>query len=368
MGEHTEEGRREALHLVSDECPWEIARHALSLAAAETAAGLGAAVLSPKGTWAGENAEKLGAAFAVAEYGSPVNPLAWSKLGGAAKAAGARLLHAHDAKALRLMARAAWFAGAAKSATLYSTDRSEAGLFAGKADLVLCPTDNIFAAAGSAKAKMIPAGVDVAAHKKAGEERDAKRRAARERYCPANEKPLFILAVAPFEEDGGPRPLIEAMTAVVAKLPQTHLLLMGDGQFHSELDRLARVTALEDHVTFLEPDPDLASLLAAMDVYAAVSPDDDAGLVVREAMAAGRAVAAVDSGCHRELVEGEKTGVLLERSDAEALAAGLLDLLENRNRREHLGRMAAARAAKLWDLAKTAVDVVEAHRERIKGA
>ncbi|MDR1611825.1 MAG: glycosyltransferase family 4 protein [Planctomycetota bacterium] len=366
MGDKSEVRRKSVLHLVSGECAWETARHALSLAAAESAAGIEALVLAPKGSWAEANAAALGAECATGGFGAPVNPLAWLELGGAAKKAGAKALHAHDAKALRLMSLAARFAGAAKSATIYSAGKAEAKLFLGKTDLAICASETILEAAGGPdRAKMIPPGVDVAAHKKAAEERESKRREARELYCSAKEKPLFILAVAPFEEASGLGALIEAMTAIVAKLPQTHLLLMGVGAFHAELDRLARVTALEEHVTFLDPDPDLASLLAAIDVYAGTRLNDAAGLVLREAMAAGRAVAAVDSGCGAELLEGGKTGVLLAKGDAESLRTGLLDLLGNRTKREHLGRLAAAHAAKRWDLAKTAPEMAEAHRALI---
>ncbi|MDR0361852.1 MAG: glycosyltransferase family 4 protein [Planctomycetota bacterium] len=368
MSRQTIPSQSGAAHLASNECPWETARCALQLAAAENALGLRSTVLTAPGSWCEKNAPFFGVTAAPADFGSPINPLAWSKLGGAAKKTGLKTLHAHDRRSVRLMPRAAWFAGASGAATAYWGGKPDVGLFVGKADVVFCPSETVHSAAGGKKARLLQAGVDLAAHKRAAAERDAKRKQARERYCPDKEKPLFVAAIAPFEEEGGLRGLIEAMPGIVAKLPQTHLLLMGDGALHPELARLARVTALDDHITFLDPDPDLASLLAACDVFAATATGDASGLALREAMAAGKAVAAVDSGCHAELIEAEKTGIVYPARDAEALAKSVLDLLENRNRRDHLGRMAAAKAAKAFDLTKTAAETAAAYEELSKNA
>lgn len=72
--------------------------------------------------------------------------------------------------------------------------------------------------------------------------------------------------------------------------------------------------------------------------------DEGFGLPLVEAMAAGTAIVATRSGAVGETVQDGKTGLLVEKNEASALATAILKLLENDELRESMGRAARQRA------------------------
>ena len=72
--------------------------------------------------------------------------------------------------------------------------------------------------------------------------------------------------------------------------------------------------------------------------------DEGFGLPPVEAMAAGTAVVATRSGAVVETIQDGKTGWLVEKNDASALATAMLKLLENDELRESIGKAARQRA------------------------
>ena len=75
------------------------------------------------------------------------------------------------------------------------------------------------------------------------------------------------------------------------------------------------------------PRPELERLLAGAAVVACPSRREGFGIVCAEAMARGRAVVASDVGGLKDLVEHERTGLLVPPQDPAALRAALERLL-----------------------------------------
>ncbi len=90
----------------------------------------------------------------------------------------------------------------------------------------------------------------------------------------------------------------------------------------------ARELGIEDVVRFLGRRDDARAFLAAADVV--VNPSDVEGLpvVVLEAMALGRPIVATAVGGVPDLITDERTGLLIEPGDPEALARAVGRLLD----------------------------------------
>jgi glycosyltransferase involved in cell wall biosynthesis len=101
----------------------------------------------------------------------------------------------------------------------------------------------------------------------------------------------------------------------------------------------------------LPPRPSGGELIAASDVVAltTASPDPFPRAVL-EAMAAGRPVAAFDSGGTGEMVQDGETGILVPPGDVAALAEAFGRLAGDRAMRESMGRAAAARVRERFSL------------------
>ncbi|MFI1091966.1 glycosyltransferase [Streptomyces sp. NPDC020917] len=86
----------------------------------------------------------------------------------------------------------------------------------------------------------------------------------------------------------------DGLIRAVAAVPDTHLLLAGDGPEHVMLLRLVHQLGVADRVRFAGPaedpsadNPTVPELLAAMDLFVSPSPEEAFGVAVVEALASG---------------------------------------------------------------------------------
>lgn len=357
------------LHLVSADSPWEPAVRVVALAAALREIGLPSAITTHGHSRLWEVAEAAGVEVVDYTLEASLNPLKWLEFSGIVKNYGPAVIHAHDADAAKLLARArllSRFKGIC--ITRYDYQRQVSAGDQAMANAVICPSE---AAAlpyrqvkqTENKVRVVYNGVNLALADRAVEERESLRARYRDVYCPHKEKPLFIVNIAPLETASGQADLLEAMTEIVAVLPQTHLFIMGEGTLREELERQAKITALEKDVTFLEPDKAFIRLLAAANIFVSTDQHDVSGFMVQTAMSTGRSVVLRTGGCYPEFVEDGKNGTFIAEGGATAVKTALLDQLENRSRREHLGRQAKATAAKQFDIANQAGRTAEIYGE-----
>src|SRR5262249_19072281 len=86
---------------------------------------------------------------------------------------------------------------------------------------------------------------------------------------------------------------------------------------------------------------------------------------VMEALACGLPVVATRVGGIPDIVEHDKTGLLIDKGDIEGLATSLLTLLRDHSRCARMGQAAHAFAPALLDARKTASRLVELYDELI---
>lgn len=362
--------QKKVLHLVSADCGWAAASGIAALAAALREKGWSSAVTAPEHSLLDEFADAAGVETEHFALAKSMNPLAWMELAGVVKKHDPCLVHVHDPEAASMASRSGWFSssvGLVVSRRELDTPISSAE-YGGAVKAVICSSEAVeeaFKKTGKAegKTRVVYGGVNLASAARAVEDRQDIRIQYRDAFCPGKEKPLFLVNMTPLRAGGGHADLLEAFPEILTVLPQTHLIIMAEGPEQAELERQIRITALENDVVIMPPDKAYLRLLAAADVYVDVSSDDCDGFLLQSALAAGRAVAASDSGCHDELVETGKTGVLVPEAGAAAIKEAVLDLLENRTRREHLGRMGQAHAAKAFDIQAQAGKVAEIYQE-----
>jgi len=131
--------------------------------------------------------------------------------------------------------------------------------------------------------------------------------------------------------------LLEAMPAIVARLPDAKILLVGGGPEADRLKAIAERPGLKDHVRFAGrvPHADVQRYYDLIDVL--VYPrfrmrltDLVTPLKPLEAMAQEKLMIASDVGGHRELIRHGETGMLFAAGDAGALARAAIDLVESR--------------------------------------
>jgi teichuronic acid biosynthesis glycosyltransferase TuaC len=166
-----------------------------------------------------------------------------------------------------------------------------------------------------------------------------------------------ILAVSRLVGRKGHSKLIEAMPAVLQRIPDAHCVIVGDGPLAKPLARLVSAHGLERHVSFLGSvsAEDLVRLYGCAAVFALpclTMPDGDTegfGLVFLEANACGVPVIAGAAGGTIEAVIDQETGIIVDGSNAEEIATALIRVLSDTGLSQRLGTAGWARVqAKGW--------------------
>ena len=164
----------------------------------------------------------------------------------------------------------------------------------------------------------------------------------------ARHKPIRLLSVCRLdarEQYKGIDTVIRALPALVARVPDLEYVIVGSG---SDLERHKRIAAdlgVTDRVQFLGSVDELAlrSVYESCDVFVLPSAGEGFGIVFLEAMHYRKPIIAANSGATPEVVKDGETGMLVEASSVEQLAAAMIDLATDRPKRDRMGDAGYAR-------------------------
>jgi glycosyltransferase involved in cell wall biosynthesis len=136
-----------------------------------------------------------------------------------------------------------------------------------------------------------------------------------------------------------------------------------------DLRRYADRKGLSDRVGFtgFVESPDEAMRALDIVVHASTAPEPF-GLVIAEAMACGRAVIASDAGGAREVFTAGVDALAHTPGDADALAAGIIALANDPDRRERLGRAGRLTAERRFNRHRLAAELAPVYRGPLRAA
>ncbi len=138
--------------------------------------------------------------------------------------------------------------------------------------------------------------------------------------------------------------LVQAFGIVHKSAPETKLLLLGDGDFKAELQRIAAESGVEADVIFAGNQGDVRPYLANFTVFTLPSRYESQGIAAMEAMAARVMVIASDVGGIPGILEHDRDGLLVEPESPTALAKAISDAIADDEMRDRLTAGATARA------------------------
>jgi glycosyltransferase involved in cell wall biosynthesis len=150
----------------------------------------------------------------------------------------------------------------------------------------------------------------------------------------------------------------DTLLAALARVPDLHLWLAGEGPLRPALERQMRALGIGDRVRLLGWRADVSDLLASADFLVCPSRHEPLGNVVIEAWAAVRPVIAASSFGPAALIRGGETGLLVPIDDPASLADAMRRLIDDAALRARLA--AAGRAAYEADF--TEAQVVRQYR------
>jgi glycosyltransferase involved in cell wall biosynthesis len=165
----------------------------------------------------------------------------------------------------------------------------------------------------------------------------------------------------------GHRYLLEAFGLLAKRFPRLHIAIAGRGDKGALLAQ-ADTLGLRARFHLLGHRDDIASLLAAADVFALPSLDEGLPLALLEAMTVGRPIVATDVGDVSAALADGAAGALVNPADASALAAAMARLLTDPSEASRLAQAAAQRAAAEYALSTMVERYVSLYSELIPSA
>jgi glycosyltransferase involved in cell wall biosynthesis len=137
-----------------------------------------------------------------------------------------------------------------------------------------------------------------------------------------------ITTVANLRPGKGHDVLLKAAARVVRRIPDVQFKIVGDGSERQALEQQASALRISAQVSFLGHRDDVPDILQGSDIFAFPSFMEASPNAVIEAMAAGLPIVATRVGGIPEVIEHERSGLLVPPRDDRALAAGILRLIE----------------------------------------
>lgn len=172
--------------------------------------------------------------------------------------------------------------------------------------------------------RLIPRGVDLTQFPYRGEIKPAE-----------GEKEVTVGIIGRVTPLKGHSDFLRAMTKVIQEFPNCRVWIVGDAPKEKEdyldhLQRLTRRLGLSRQVEFLGNRSDIAEILRLLDVLVLSTVTPEAfGRVIMEAQAIGVPVVATRVGGVVDVIEDQKTGLLVPPSDPLTLSAAILRILKD---------------------------------------
>jgi phosphatidylinositol alpha-1,6-mannosyltransferase len=139
--------------------------------------------------------------------------------------------------------------------------------------------------------------------------------------------------------------LLKAMPRVLRAVPDAQLVITGEGSDRQRLEAKARMLNVKESVIFTGwvDEAQLADLYSDCALFVMPSIGDGFGIVFLEAMMHRMPCVGLRNGGAAEILEHEKSGILVDREDQTGMADQISGLLLDAPRRERLGDAAYER-------------------------
>lgn len=148
-----------------------------------------------------------------------------------------------------------------------------------------------------------------------------------------------ITMVANFEYRVKDHPmLLRTVQRVTREVPEAIFVIAGEGELRAETEHLAAELGVKDWCLFTGRCASVPDLLAASDICLLTSQAEGFSNSILEYMAAGRAVVATNVGGASEAIVESETGHLVNSGDDATMAARIVELLRNPERRIEMGQ------------------------------
>ena len=154
------------------------------------------------------------------------------------------------------------------------------------------------------------------------------------------EEDFVILFVARFQAVKNHEMLLDAFSRLLARRPRARLVLAGSGPLEGRIRDRCRVEGLSERVMFLGEVPfaELPDVYAAADLKVIASIYESFCFAALEAMSTGLPLVVTDTDWVPKLIGFGEGGLVVNKDNADAMAAAFMELADDPSRRLAMGQ------------------------------
>lgn len=173
---------------------------------------------------------------------------------------------------------------------------------------------------------------------------------AKKKELDINMENLNIVCVSKLRQGKGHLYLMEAFENVFENNKNINLLIVGDGKEKDNLLRQIEKYESKNNIYFLGNRNDVKEILKISDIFVLPTLAEGMSNAIMEAMASGLPIITTDILENKELIENNKTGILIPVKNSATLSQAIEDLLYNKNKKETLGNNAKKETQKDFNI------------------
>lgn len=166
-----------------------------------------------------------------------------------------------------------------------------------------------------------------------------------------NYLPFTCGTVLRLHQEKGIEYLIQAVNIAKEFIPNLQLIIIGDGPERKKLIWLAKKLEIDDQIKFIGFQEEITSWINSFEIFILPSIKKEAfGMVLLEAMARSKPIIATKVGGIPEVVLDQKTGLLIEPKNSEAIANALIYLFNHPDEIKYMGENGRARVEQFFTI------------------
>lgn len=200
---------------------------------------------------------------------------------------------------------------------------------------------------------------------------DARSRFNRAEFCRRWDLPLesaLVGSIGTLTLLKGHEDFLQAAAKVRDTSPSAFFIVSGTESpatqaYRRRLEHMIRQLGLSDRVRLIGRLDDISELYCALEVFVSASHSESFGLAIVEAMAAGTAIVATDTGGAQEILRDGSTALLVPIGGIEAMARAINELLGHQEKRRTLAANAREDAEQRFSLERMVAETEKIYAE-----
>lgn len=156
---------------------------------------------------------------------------------------------------------------------------------------------------------------------------------------------------------------VELALRILEKCPETHFLLVGDGEWRERILYQIKKSGKSAHFHWVGVQKNVVPYLSLMDIYLSTSEFEGLPIAMLEAMSCEVPVVATRAGGIGEIIQHGKQGFLEEVEDWDGLEKYCIELLLNPELQKEMGQEARARVLEKFSMARMVRELEDIYLE-----